>query len=100
MKMAFFASVVHGRFAGFSEWRPDGNYQPFMETEDDAGNWVPDILLDVLECATWNDARRHANYLADFGPEDGVLPEEENFYLEPADECCGGGSCATSAPTK
>ena len=35
------------------------------------------VAIDVVEMATWNEAKRHGNYLGDFGPEDGVTDPDE-----------------------
>jgi hypothetical protein len=35
------------------------------------------VAIDVVEMTTWNEARRHGNYLGDFGPEDGVTDPDE-----------------------
>lgn len=35
------------------------------------------VAIDVVEMTTWNEARRHANYLAGFGPKDSVIDPDE-----------------------
>ena len=71
MKIAFFANPVDGRYAGFCRWNAAGRYVG-MQSEDDGGRLVDDIVIDVAECRTFNDAKRHGNMLAGFDPEDGV----------------------------
>ena len=43
------------------------------------------IAIDVVEMTMWNEARRHANYLADFRPEDSVTDPDEPLDQENAD---------------
>ena len=57
-----------GRFAGFC-----GN----ADAHGVCVCHVDCIAIDVVEMATWNEARRHGNYLGDFGPEDGVTDPDE-----------------------
>ena len=62
------------------------------------------IAIDVVELNTWNEARRHANYLANHCPDDGitdpddpleqsVITEAEGSVLSSADSG-GGGEAA------
>jgi hypothetical protein len=35
------------------------------------------MAIDVVEMKTWNEARRHANYLANHRPDDGITDPDD-----------------------
>lgn len=68
MKIAFFANPSDGgRFAGFCQFRADGDYTK-------AGFYDGEQVIDVMECQTFNDAKRHGDMLADRNQ------DEENYH--------------------
>jgi hypothetical protein len=75
MKIAFFAYVdpeegAVGRFAGFGQHNEEGVYPSHPGC----------VVIDVMECETWNEARRHGNFLGDFEPDDGT--HDPDFALD------------------
>lgn len=69
MKVAFFADTAEGGLcSGFEEWRADGKYVGRDPTEH---------VIDVADYDTWNQARAHRNFLADFDPNDGIEAVDE-----------------------
>lgn len=72
MKIAFFAYMdpeegPPGRYAGTSRWRADGVYVGHPGC----------VVIDVADFRRVVDVKRHANYLADFGPDDGIMEGDE-----------------------
>lgn len=73
MKMAFFAATNHGMVAGFCPYREDGVYQGFeWDWDDEETEEEHFFVVDVVDCETFNDAKRHQNVLAGRDPEEGI----------------------------
>jgi hypothetical protein len=78
MKIVFFAYIPDGRVSGFCPWRADGDYAANghgLTAADRAENNPLDedeTIIDIVECKTFNDAKRHLNFLAGRDPEKGI----------------------------
>lgn len=69
MKMAFFAYTYNGMVAGFCQARLGS------DDEYSRGGFYLDEdvhVIDIVECRTFNDAKRHQNILAGRDPEEGI----------------------------
>ncbi len=69
MKMAFWAY-------GADSDGPPGSYAGFCAFGQTVG-FEDCVVIDVVEMKTWNEARRHGNFLGDFRPEDSVTAQDE-----------------------
>lgn len=74
-KVAFFADTETGKCVGFCKWRSDGNYSSM-------GFYEPtEHIIDIEYCTSFNDAKRHSNYLKGYPLEEGVDPALERRKL-------------------
>lgn len=80
MKIAFFANPSDGgRYAGFCQFRADGDYSRVGFDEGER-------VIDVLECKTFNDAKRHGNMLGDFSENVDADPWGDELLEDGRDE--------------